>query len=454
MSAELKPAWQRAVGGDLTQTTIGHGRIYGVNKATSELFCLNLADGQPVWRRSFPGALDGPPTIVGAALFIGCRDGSVTCLRATDGALAWRHQAAPLDRLTLHNDRLESLWPVSSSVLDHNGLIYAAAGRNSYLDGGIRVVALDPLTGELRHQRVLEGPWPDKETLRTAVVTETDLKNATGPEQQQLIREKINRQYATGYGILGGEADLLVTDGTDLYMTQNKFDAKLNHIPLQRTHSSGYTPMGGLHLLANFGLLNDTMYHRTSRVFCDAWPAYGTGAGSAARSGSFVAVGAKRAYAAQHWEQGGYAFHKPGSGNRIVADALDTKNLNGGEVDAATHKATGMGYGGEKGYYRTAKALWQAPTPLIVRALLAASDGYGGDLIFAGGVVEGQTQAEWDQSTYYQGPGKLQVFNGADGKLLAEYDLPACPVFDGMSAAAGKLLIPLVNRQVVCLKGE
>jgi hypothetical protein len=331
-------------------------------------------------------------------------------------------------------------------------LIYAAAGRNSYLDGGIRMVALDPVTGEPRHHGVLEGPWPDKQTLRTAVVTETDLKNATGPEQQQLLKEKINKQYATGYDIHGGEADLLVSDGTDLYMTQNKFDAKLNHIPLQRTHGSGYTPMGGLHLLANFGLLNDTMYHRTGRVFCDAWPAYGSGAGSVARGGSFVAVGAKRAYAAQHFEQGGYAFHKPGSGNRIMADALDTKNLNGDEIDAATYKASGMGYGGAKGYYRTAKSLWQTETPLIVRALLAASDGYGGDLVFAAGVIEGQTQAEWDQSTYYKGPGKLQVFNGADGKQLVEYDLPACPVYDGLSAAAGKLIIALVDGTIVCLE--
>jgi hypothetical protein len=37
-----------------------------------------------------------------------------------------------------------------------------------------------------------------------------------------------------------------------------------------------------------------------------------------------------------------------------------------------------------------------------------------------------------------------------DGKLLAEYDLPACPVFDGMSAADGKLLVPMVSGEVAC----
>jgi len=84
--------------------------------------------------------------------------------------------------------------------------------------------------------------------------------------------------------------------------------------------------------------------------------------------------------------------------------------------------------------------------------MLGASDGQGGELVFAAGIVEGKTVEEWDKSTYYEGPGKLQVFNGADGKLLAEYDLPACPVFDGLSAADGQLLIPMVNGQIQAMK--
>ena len=45
--------------------------------------------------------------------------------------------------------RLSSLWPVNTSVLFHNELIYTLAGRNSYLDGGIHLSALDPATGAL-----------------------------------------------------------------------------------------------------------------------------------------------------------------------------------------------------------------------------------------------------------------------------------------------------------------
>ena len=157
---------------------------------------------------------------MGERLFLGCRDGHVYCLRAADGQSAWRFVAAPIERLTLSNDRVESVWPVSSSVLAHNGLIYAVAGRSSYLDGGIRLCALDPTTGALRHGAVLDGPWPDKETMRTAVVTETDLKNAekTGdPAKIEAVTKAISNQYATGYNVLGGEADLLASDETDIY---------------------------------------------------------------------------------------------------------------------------------------------------------------------------------------------------------------------------------------------
>jgi hypothetical protein len=288
------------------------------------------------------------------------------------------------------------------------------------------------------------------ETLRAGVVTERDRKAAAekGAKAVNALDAAISEQYATGYHLYGGEADLLVTDGTDIYLTQNKFDAQLNRIPLKREWISGYTPMGGLHMSADSGFLDDTMFHRTHMVYDDAWSSYGTGPGSAARGGTLAAVGRERAYAAQHFEGGGYAKHEPGSGNRIVADSLDVENLAGGKRKEVLNLTGGLG---DKGFYRMADPLWETPTPIIIRAFLASPDAEQGELLFSGGIVEGTTLEQWDKSTYFIGPGKLQVHGGKDGKLLAEYDLPACPVFDGMSAADGCLLISLTDGQLACL---
>ncbi len=46
--------------------------------------------------------------------------------------------------------------------------------------------------------------------------------------------------------------------------------------------------------------------------------------------------------------------------------------------------------------------------------------------------------------------GVLAAFATGDGKKLAEYKLPAPPVWDGMAAAQGKLMVSLENGQVIC----
>ena len=451
LAARLAPVWTRKLGGELTQATAAHAKVYVTRRDTYELFCLDAATGAVQWRRPFPGALDGPPTIVSDRLVIGCRDGQVYCLRADDGALVWRFLAAPQERMTLSGDRLENVWPVSSSVLYHNGLIYTVAGRNSYLDGGLHLYAFDPVTGAVRHHRHLDGPWPDRDTLREAVVTEKDLGKADDTPDRGRLFQRIQDQYATGYDMDGARADLLVSDGINLYMTKSRFTPALEPVPVRRTQWTGLTPMGGQYLMANFGLLDDTMFHRSFWVHDDIWPGYSTGTGYAARAGNLVVLGAQRAYAAKHFEGGWYPTHTPGSGNRIVADGYDHSNTAGNRTTPEQRKTLGVSPNAAA-LVRTAAPLWDATVPIIVRAMLVAPDGAGGELVFTAGIVEGTTQAEWDKSTYYVGPGKLMVHNGTDGRLLAEYDLPACPVFDGMSAADGQLLISLIDGQLLCLR--
>jgi hypothetical protein len=46
----------------------------------------------------------------------------------------------------------------------------------------------------------------------------------------------------------------------------------------------------------------------------------------------------------------------------------------------------------------------------------------------------------------------LAAFAAADGTPIAEFELPAPPVWDGMAAANGRLYLTLSNGTVVCLE--
>ena len=71
----------------------------------------------------------------------------VYCVRAVDGTLVWRYRVAPLDRRAMAYEQLESLWPVHGSVLVRDDQVYAVAGRSIFLDGGLRMLRLNLVTG-------------------------------------------------------------------------------------------------------------------------------------------------------------------------------------------------------------------------------------------------------------------------------------------------------------------
>ena len=91
-----------------------------------------------------------------------------------------------------------------------------------------------------------------------------------------------------------------------------------------------------------------------------------------------------------------------------------------------------------------------------MRALVLASD-----RLFAAGTPDlGEKAAE---GLFFKNPAEaLDAFEGrkgallcvvsaADGKTLAQYKLDQPPVFDGMSAAGGRLFISLKNGSVICM---
>jgi outer membrane protein assembly factor BamB len=143
-------AWRSryAVAQPLGAPVIGEGVLLVPRADCGQIVAMKPETGDRLWTSSLGGRIDTPPTIHRGLALVGCGDGWVYALRLRDGALAYRLRVAPAERLMVAHALVESVWPVVGSVLVHDGLAYATAGRCTLGEGGIAVVAFKPETGE------------------------------------------------------------------------------------------------------------------------------------------------------------------------------------------------------------------------------------------------------------------------------------------------------------------
>jgi outer membrane protein assembly factor BamB len=148
------------LGGKLTAPVIGGGTVFVARTDTHTVYALDAASGQIQWSFTAGGTVDSPPTLDGGRVLFGSADGYVYCLRAGDGQLAWRFRAAPMDQRLMAFEQLQSVWPVHGSVLVQGGAVWAVAGRSAFLDGGLRLIRLNPASGRLLSETVLDDRDP------------------------------------------------------------------------------------------------------------------------------------------------------------------------------------------------------------------------------------------------------------------------------------------------------
>ena len=218
---KVTPGWAVEIGGRLTSLTSDGRRVLVASIDTHTVHCLNGNDGSILWRFTAGGRIDSPPTIAEGFALFGSSDGWIYSVRMEDGVLAWRYRAAPEDRRVVAYGQLESVWPVSGSVLVEEGVVYAAAGRSSFLDGGIRLVRLDSRTGK---------------KLSETVISDLD---ESGRQPEETIK---------GFEMDGALPDVLSCDGDSIYMRHLRFD-KEGH--LQKEPAK--------HLFCPTGFLDDTL---------------------------------------------------------------------------------------------------------------------------------------------------------------------------------------------------
>ena len=430
--AELKPAWTTQIGGRLSSPTIAAGRVFLASIDRHQVLALDRNDGRIVWQHTAGGRVDSPPTIWAGGpdecpplCIFGSRDGTITALRASDGELAWRFGAAPIDRRLMAFEQLESAWPVNGSVLIHNNVLYAVAGRSLFLDGGLRLLRLNPANGKL--------------------LSET-LMDANDDKGQDI------HKYARQHNMPVSLPDILSCNGQHVFMRSQGFTLDGTRLPLKALKYGGNPQRYSIrptqnpefaHLFSPTGFLDDSWWHRTYWMygsrFIGGWAGYPQ-AGKVAPAGRILVFDDERVFGYGRLAQY-YRWTKPIEHHLFAA------------------KKTGYAVGAKSSFS------WRRDIGMFPRGMVKA----GKRLFIAGPVdivdepaaLRNRMNPQWQEKIRRQAQacagragGLLRAIDTGTGKQVSQLKTDSIPVFDGMAAANGKLYVSFVDGKVMCFQGS
>ena len=416
IDGNLSRQWSAQLAGRLTQPVVANGTVVVAEVDAHTVHALDARTGARRWAYTAGGRVDSAPTVYKGLVLFGSADGWVYALRLSDGALSWRFRAAPEERLVYSYGQLESTWPVHGAVLVQNGVLFASAGRATYLDGGIVLYRIDPVTGAQLSHTVLYDIDP-KTTRQTA--------------------------YEGNFDMEGSRNDVLVGDGESVFIKHLRFDAQGKKAPVDKPH-----------LLAIGGFTENEWMYRTYWLIGTA-----SGAGffewaSAARQVPFGRI-------LNITDDAVYGY-----GRVMISGSKTGHKLDGYHLFRSPKIMQFTGYGGGKpprGKKRPRGKNQQKPKPVwsdtnapIVRAMVVA----GETLVVAGppdlgkkvdkGGLRFANPDEALAAVRGQKGVLLQVRSIKDGRTIHKADLSAVPVFDGMSSADGRVYISLESAALEC----
>ncbi len=407
VTTDLKQSWSTALGGNLTSVTIGNGLVFVAQKDRNTVHALKATDGAKAWQFTAGGKVDSPPTIQDGWIYFGSADGCVYCLVASDGSLKWRTRAAPRERRVMSYGRVESTWPVNGSVLVQKGAVYAAAGRSSFLDGGIYVVKIDAETGKVIYNYNVN-----------------DLETGQQPP------------LTSSFDMAGALPDILSGDGERVFMRHLGFSA-------DTLSPSEPAP----HAFSPAGYLDDTWWHRIYMVYGDDTKGgYGGWwqAGNKLPAGRLLVHDDKQVYSFGRSFYAGMNAAQFGRGEQYVLAASAKES--GKEPDYGKVNQQRKLVGDLKIDWkpiRTTPIKWSEQIPFNVRAMALADQ-----TLFAAGPY-GDAVRSADSFTGKRGV-RLAAVSTGDGKMLASYAIDALPVWDGLAAAQGRLFMAARDGTVRC----
>jgi hypothetical protein len=303
--------------------------------------------------------------------------------------------------------RIESAWPVHGSVLVENDTVYFAAGRSSFLDGGIYLYGLDVASGQVRHSAHLDGPWPD-------------------------LSIPCNRAHEMD----GSKNDILVSNGKKLFLTQNVFDPKLKQLDAPVTARHGAREMD-LHLVATGGFLDDSGFDRLFWMHARRWPGLYV-ADRAPKAGQILVFDDTTTYGLHTFTTkfSRSPYFAPGAqGHELFADDNDNEPVL--PADAARRERGSM--------TRTQPPKWSVNIPVRARGMVLA-----GESLFLAGPPDVIDKDNPYGAFEGRKGGLLWVVSTKDGAKLAEYQTEAPPAFDGLIAAGQRVFLTTMDGCVSC----
>ena len=428
VAAGVTQQWQADIGGKLTQPVIADGKIFVCAVDQHTLHVLSSKTGEALWQFTAGARIDTPPTVHNGLALFGSADGYVYCLDGNDGGLVWRFRATPCDIRMGAWGQVESVWPVHGAVLVKGSIVYFAAGRSSFLDGGIYLYGLDIKTGSKQYSHHLVGPYTG-----AGFTAENPSRGFTEP---------------------GSLPDVLITDGENIYMRHMSFDPELKkaidmvpnyyEAPERARENFGgdhkfwcdllesgprafvgkpewyfrsyFNNFPGVRLYSTVGLLDGTWHNR-------AYWSYGQVVGQQ------LVFNGDRGYAVRAYPNAArWLWYEPGQGYELYA----------GQTVSPKKQDTVFAL-------KDQEHLWNTRVPFRPQAMVMT-----GDTLWLGGAPDETDPGDALESVLGNMGAKVWAVATKNGKTLAEYELRFQPVFDGMAAANGCLYISDIDGNVTC----
>jgi outer membrane protein assembly factor BamB len=399
----LAVTWRRDLPGRLSAPTSADGKVFVSAIDRHTVYALDLDTGEELWSYIAGARVDSPPTYWNGRVFFGSADGKIQCLDAADGALVWRFFAAPEQMSIVAWDQLESPWPVAGSVLVRDGSVYAFAGRSSNLDGGMYFVKLDARTGKPQLTRQVYCRDPD-----------------TGRQAE----ERIDDLYMPGLLY-----DIPSSTGSSIFVREARLslDGTRSDEPEQHLYSVG-------------GFLDDTWWHRYYMIYGTRFkngPGGGLGRSGGAPFGRLLVCDGKHVYGYGRMTRNKY---------RLFCTATDAKNSP--RLPQTAPKAKQV----RRGRTVAPATVWSdAKYPVMVRAMILAGAPSDQGRSVGRLVLAGPPATAFASTEVLRGEqgGLLGVVDASSGQRLSQASIEAPPVFDGMCAARGRIVLSLTSGVLV-----